>query len=486
MSKIQNRKPDPYLIVLTCAIFFVLFLTAYLMASIYTIISMAVAAGITFYQLLSARRPLSGKFEYGKQTPSAFSIFMVCLPIILATVVAYEGYSLWESPTRIIILWGLTMTFWSTMLFVPMAVYSKYKEIMQLDPTVYPSVSVIVPAYNEEKVIARTIEGLLETKYPKKEVIVVDDGSKDRTLEIANRYKDRVKVLHKENGGKATALNYGIAFAKGEIIVIVDADTIVGRDALKQIVKGFAIDKNVAAVAGNIKVRNRMNWLTWCQALEYVAGIQIVRRAFDFFGSITIVPGALGAFRKDALEQAGTYHKDTLVEDFDATIKILKSGFVISGSSEATAYTEAPQTMHDFINQRKRWYRGNAQVLSRHSDALLNPRYAFLYKIAYPFMIISMLVMPLAGLIVIINSLLSIILGDILFVIATFVLFIILQYLQSALAVRIDGDDPKLIAYSIFLVLGYKQIVDAILMKSAIDAALGRKATWTRAKRTGV
>src|SRR2546428_517778 len=146
---------------------------------------------------------------------------------------------------------------------------------------IYPSLSVLVPAYNEEKVIARTIEGLLETEYPKKEIIVIDDGSKDKTLEIASSYKSKVKVLHKENGGKASALNYGIAFAGGDIVVIVDADTIVGRQALKQVVKGFGRDEKVAAVAGNIKVRNRKNWITWCQALEYVAGIEIIRRAFD-------------------------------------------------------------------------------------------------------------------------------------------------------------------------------------------------------------
>ncbi len=486
MSHLSNKKLDPYTIIITCAIFILLFSTAYLMSTTATMVAMISAVAITFYQLLSARGRISSGFKYGKKIPSVFAIFTVFLPIILGVVASYEGYSLWQSPLRILVLWGLTMTFWSNMLFVPMAVYSKYKEDQQSQLVAYPSLSIIVPAYNEERVIARTIEGLIETDYPKKEIIVIDDGSKDNTLEIARQYKDRVKILHKENGGKASALNYGLSYAKGEVIVIVDADTIIGRESLKELVRGFAVDKNVAAIAGNIKVRNRMNWLTWCQALEYVAGIQIVRRAFDYFGSITIVPGALGAFRRSALEQVGTYHKDTLVEDFDATIKVLKSGFVISGSTRSTAYTEAPQTLHDFSKQRKRWYRGNLQVLSRHSDALMNPRYAFLYRIAFPFMILAMIVMPFAGLAVIVNTIIAVIEGDGIFIMEIFALFITLQYLQSALAVRIDGDDPKLIAYAIFLVIGYKQLVDFLLIKGIFDSMIGKKAIWTSASRTGV
>ena len=163
--------------------------------------------------------------------------------------------------------------------------------------TTFPKISVIIPAYNEEKVVANTIEGLLETKYPNKEIIFVDDGSTDSTLAIASRYKEKIRVLHKENGGKSTALNYGIVYAKGDIVVIVDADTIIGRNSLKEIVKGFEIDEHVAAVAGNIKVRNRMNIITKCQALEYITGIQIVRRAFDIFGSITS-PRSFGCIQK--------------------------------------------------------------------------------------------------------------------------------------------------------------------------------------------
>jgi poly-beta-1,6 N-acetyl-D-glucosamine synthase len=486
MTGIKTVKVDHIQILLVCAIFSVLFFTVYLMKTNLTLVSLAFAAFIMFYQLLSARGNLSSKFKYGARLPSPFAVIMIALPFVLGTVAAYEGFAIWESPARIIILWGMTITFWSTLMFVPLAVYSKFKEDLKPEPSTYPTLSILVPAYNEEKVIARTIDGLLDTDYPDKEIIVIDDGSKDDTLKIANTYKTKVKVLHKENGGKASALNHGIAFAKGEIVAIVDADTIVGRNALKQLVRGFSGDKNIAAVAGNIKVRNRVNWLTWSQSLEYVAGIEIIRRAFDFFGSITIVPGALGAFRKTALEDVGTYHKDTLVEDFDATIKVLKSGFVISGSTASTAYTEAPQSFHDFYKQRKRWYRGNLQVLSRHAETLFNPRYAFLYRIAFPFMIISMIVLPFAGIVVIVTSIYEVLIGDWMFVVEMFGLFILLQTLMSALAVRIDREDPRLILFSPFLVIGYKQMVDVLLIFGCLQEVFRTKAKWTSAKRIGV
>ncbi len=319
-KKIKPKK-DPVMFILVGLIFVFLIGSVYFILGPISMIAMGLGGGLTVYHMLGATGKLYSRNKPGTKGPSVFLMFLLGSPFIIGAMIAYEGYSLLESPTRIILLWAMTISFWSTMLFVPMAALSKYKEDIQPDVKSYPKVSVIIPAYNEEKVIANTIEALLETKYPKKEIIFVDDGSKDNTLRIATRYKDQIKILHKENGGKATALNYGIQYTTGEIIVIVDADTIIGRHSLKEIVKGFEVNEHVAAVAGNIKVRNVTNWITKCQALEYITGIQIVRRAFDVFGSITIVPGALGAFKKSYLLEAGAYGKDTIVEEFDQTIK---------------------------------------------------------------------------------------------------------------------------------------------------------------------
>lgn len=481
-----KKGPDVIQVGLTITIVVFLVTSVYFILGPISMIAMGIGGVITLYHVVGATGKLYSRNEPGKRGPSVFLVFLLGSPFIIGTMIAYEGYTLLESPVRIILLWALTISFWSTMLFVPMAVVSKYREDTQKDVKSFPKISIVIPAYNEEKVIANTIEGLLETKYPHKEIIFVDDGSTDSTLSIATRYKEQIRILHKENGGKATALNYGMVYAKGEIIVIVDADTIIGRNSLKEIVKGFEVNEHVAAVAGNIKVRNRMNWITKCQALEYITGIQIIRRAFDVFGSITIVPGALGAFRKSFLQEAGAYGKDTIVEDFDQTIKLLKAGLITQGSSKATAYTEAPNTLKDFVAQRKRWYRGNIQVLKRHSDALTNPRFGYLQRLSLPYLFLGMVVTPIIGFVAAANAILGVIMGDGLYILQISGIFIVVHYLMTALAIRIDGEDPKLLWHTIFLVFGFKQIIDFLLLKAIIEQLGNKKATWTSAKRIGV
>jgi len=475
---------DPYLIAITVAIFAALFTMAYFVLSTLTIISISVAAVIIFFQLFSAR-PLETKYRYKKRLPSFFSLFLMISPFVFGTLVAIDGYSLWQSVSQSILLWGMTMTFWSTMLFIPLSVYSKYKEDNQKESNYFPSISVIIPAYNEEKVIANTIEALIGEDYPKKEILMVNDGSTDKTLEIANRYKNQIKVLSKKNGGKATAMNYALRYCSGEIIVVVDADTIIGVGSLKQLAQGFQSDK-VAAVAGNVKIRNRNNLITGCQSLEYIASIQVARRVFDYFGSIPIVPGALGAFRKSALIASGVYDKSTIVEDFDITLKVAKSGYVVQGTVKATAYTEAPTTLRDFIKQRKRWYRGNLQVYKRHFNILRNPRFGFLQRLSFPFMLLSAVIMPIIGFLILTSTILTIFNGGIIFVLQILAFFACLQCLQSLLALRIDGESPKLAALSVFFVLGYKQLLDILLIKAILETIFKRNATWTRAKRIGL
>ena len=485
---IPKVKHDPVLILLAATIFIFLFSAAYILLAGFSVAAMLLGGFLVMYQLLDAKRTSTEKYRHAKwHAPAVFPMFLLILPFVLGGILAYEGFTAWDSAYRAIILWGLTLIFWCTMLMIPLAVYSKNIESQVPTTPNTPMVSIIIPAYNEEKVIGNTIESTLEIAYPNKDIIVVDDGSKDNTLQIAKRYENEgVKVLHKENGGKATALNYALTFAKGEIIAVLDADTLASRNSLTEIVKIFENDKDIAAVAGNIKVRNKVNWITWCQALEYVAGIQIARRAFDLFGAITIVPGALGSFRKSVLMESGAYDKETIVEDFDTTIKILKSGMIVRGTTKSVAYTEAPESLADFYKQRKRWYRGNLQVVTKHRDALTNPRFGFLQRLAFPYMLIAMIVLPVTGFVVLGSSILAMIEGDYVFVLVSYGFFIVLQYLITALAVRIDGDDPKLILYSIFFNFGYKQLLDYILLRQAIAQLFKRKASWTSVKRIGL
>ena len=482
----RRVKQDPVLYLLAATILAFLFSAAYLLIGSFSFIAMILAGILITYQLIDSKKWGTKKYRTSRKAPAIFPLFVLFLPFVLAGILTYEGYTAWESVYRAIILWGLTLVFWNTLLMIPLSIYSKNKE-EGIQTTPYtPLVSIIIPAYNEEKVIANTIESAIEINYSNKDIIVVDDGSTDSTLEIIKKYeKQGVKILHKENGGKASALNLALNFTKGEIVAILDADTLASRNSISEIVKVFQSEKNIAAVAGNIKVKNKNNWITWCQALEYVAGIQITRRAFDMFGAITIVPGALGSFRKSVLLEAGSYDKETIVEDFDTTIKILKSGVIVRGTTKSVAYTEAPNTLKDFCNQRKRWYRGNLQVVTKHRNALTNQRFGFLQKLAFPYMIIAMVILPITGFFVLGSAIMAIIQGDGLFVLTSFGFFIALQYLISAMAVRIDGDDPKMILYSVFFNLGYKQLLDALLLHASIVHLFKRKAKWTSAKRIG-
>ncbi|MGE5264411.1 MAG: glycosyltransferase [Acidobacteriota bacterium] len=215
-----------------------------------------------------------------------------------------------------------------------------------------PWVSVIVPAYNEEKVISKSISALLATDYPDLDIIVVDDGSTDDTAQrLATDFggNPRVRVFTKKNAGKSQALNFGIHRTRAEIIVAQDADTILRRDAIEKLVRHFA-NPHVAAVAGNAKVGNRTNLLTRWQALEYITSQNLDRRAFAILNCITVVPGAIGAWRRDLILRAGGFTRDTLAEDADLTLRILHLGYQIDYEDRAIAYTEAPDSVHAFVS----------------------------------------------------------------------------------------------------------------------------------------
>jgi cellulose synthase/poly-beta-1,6-N-acetylglucosamine synthase-like glycosyltransferase len=382
---------------------------------------------------------------------------------------------------------SLCIVFYINFLCIPLAIYQKRREIKQVDALSYfPSISILVPAFNEEKVIRRAIETTFEANYPgNKEIVVIDDGSTDNTYQIAMEYADRgVKVVHRPNGGKAVAINHGLRFSQGDIIIIVDADSMVGKNTLIELVQPLR-DPDIAAVAGNIKVLNRMNWITRCQALEYITSINIYRRALDVFGSVTVVPGALGAYRREALEGSGEYDPDTLVEDFDVTMKTLKTGKVVQASTKAIAYTEAPQSVGQFIRQRLRWYRGNFQALWKHRDAAFNTRYGFLQRLAFPFLVISMIFTPFAGMITLYSAGMALANGMGVMLIPTFLYFSLLQFLFSLLSLELDNEDIKLAIYTPFFIFGYKQLCDFTVLKGLFDVLFRRGLKWTHVKRTG-
>jgi len=260
-----------------------------------------------------------------------------------------------------------------------------------------PGVTVLIPAHNEESVIVQTVTSVLLSDLKDIQVIVVDDGSSDRTLELLQSNfgsNESVQIVHQVNRGKAAALNNALSRAQTEIVVTIDADTEIESDAIRHLLRHFS-DLKVGAVAGNVKVGNRSRWLTRWQALEYITSQNMEKRAFDLLNCITVVPGALGAWRKQAIEAAGGITADTVAEDADLTIAIRRLGWRVTYDEYAIAWTEAPETPGALIRQRFRWTFGTLQSCWKHRDTLFRAKYGTLGLIALPNIFIFQLALPL-------------------------------------------------------------------------------------------
>ena len=246
------------------------------------------------------------------------------------------------------------------------------REIHQLPP-----VSILIPAYNEGEVMERALTSMMQIDYPEYEVLVIDDGSTDDTLLLAAEWEGQrgpaeFRVITKSNGGKASALNAGIAYSKHPLIFCMDADSSLEPQTLLRAARHFA-DPAVGAVAGNVKVENRGRIITRLQALEYIEGLNMPRRAQGFVAAVNIVPGPVGMFRREALEEVGGYDTDTFAEDADLTLKMMAAGWRVEYEDTAVAWSEAPEKWIDLVQQRYRWTRGILQALRKRKGIFLRP-----------------------------------------------------------------------------------------------------------------
>lgn len=393
-------------------------------------------------------------------------------------------------------------------LVLPLALVARRRErLRRFDPQFAPLVSVLIAAYNEEKTIERTIRSVLESDYPHVEVIVVDDGSKDETSAVvAGAFGDeaRVRLIRQANGGKASALNRALGVANGEIVVGFDADTQVAPDAISLLVRHFC-DQGVAAVAGNVKVGNRLNTLTRWQAIEYVTSQNLDRRAYGLLNAITVVPGAIGAWRLAAVKAVGGYVPDTLAEDMDLTWRLRRAGWRIANETRAVAFTEAPDTLSTLFKQRFRWAYGTLQCLTKHRRAL--GRNGVFGRLMLPLVWVFQFALQWLAPLVDLQLLIAVAsmvyswwwngaqhghwMADpdtVAFLQKTgffYAVFYTVELAGSAIAIRMDREDSSLLWWLFWQRFVYRQMLYVVIWKATWTALSGFRQGWNKLARKG-
>jgi cellulose synthase/poly-beta-1,6-N-acetylglucosamine synthase-like glycosyltransferase/peptidoglycan/xylan/chitin deacetylase (PgdA/CDA1 family)/spore germination protein YaaH len=361
-----------------------------------------------------------------------------------------------------------------------------------------PAVTVLIPAHNEESVIVQTVTSVLLSDLTDIQVIVVDDGSTDRTLELLQSNFGRneaVQIIHQVNRGKAAALNNAMSHARTDIVVTIDADTEIESDAIRKLLRHFS-DPTVGAVAGNVKVGNRSRWLTRWQALEYITSQNMEKRAFDLLNCITVVPGALGAWRKRAIDDAGGITADTVAEDADLTIAIRRLGWRVTYDEESVAWTEAPETPGALIRQRFRWTFGTLQSFWKHNDTLFRPKYGTLGWIALPNIFVFQIVLPLVSPLLDLLFFGSLILwglaqlhitqipqlwtsADVQRSVLFFLGFLIIDVLTCVIAFALERHEDWTLLIPVLLQrFYYRQLMYIVLFRSVKEAVSGRPVGW--------
>ena len=357
-----------------------------------------------------------------------------------------------------------------------------------------PFVSIIIPVFNEERVIKQSIKSLLEQDYPNYEIIIVNDGSTDNTKSVAESlvgyrkgvYREiRVSLINQPNGGKAKALNTGIQFSKAEFVLCMDGDSQLSSDALRAAARHFSNPK-IGAVAGNVKVLNRRKFFTDLQALEYIEGLNMARSAQSMIRLVNIIPGPIGVFRKKAIEDAGYYSSDTFAEDADLTVKIIAAGWKIYYEPNSISYTEAPATLQQLLKQRYRWTRGILQSLRKHKRLLLNPTINFGHTFILWSMFYEALIWPAMN----IAANVFFISAALLFGFTQLIFFwwaglALLDLITALYCVASEKEEFRLIWYAIIYRMFFILIIDICKAMSTIEEFLGIRMTWGKLERVG-
>ncbi|OQP59182.1 glycosyl transferase family 2 [Niastella vici] len=432
------------------------------------------------------------KAELMPAVPKGKDYYLVQFNYLLAE----SGY--WAGKVLFVLFVAFIVLSMARLLFMAyLAIRQRRREKATIWPTLteYPLVSIIVPAYNEAVNAVNSVQNLLRTNWPNTEIIFVDDGSKDGTYEkvhSAFQHHPQVKVFTKPNGGKASALNFGIKESNAEFVVCIDADTHLHPDAIPKMIRHFlnpAADggrgKAIGAVAGNVKVGNLVNLLTRWQSIEYITSQNFDREAFAWLNGITVVPGAVGAFRKKAIEDAGGFTTDTLAEDCDLSVRILRQGYIIANEHEALAFTEAPESVTMFIKQRFRWSFGVMQTFWKNRDVLFNTQYKALGWAAFPNILLFQFIIPAFAPVADFFMLIGIFTGNAGHILLYYGLFMLVDAAVCVLAFHFEKEKKTRLLWLLPQRLIYRWLMLAVLFKALLKAIKGELQGWGVLKRTG-
>jgi len=399
---------------------------------------------------------------------------------------AFDSQGAFKKIIGMLFLWAIYLTLARSLFYGILALAQKWRtRYRRFDAAFRPPVSVVIAAYNEEKVIVRTVESILGNGYDDLELVVVDDGSRDATLEVLRRNfgaRREVRILTQPNGGKSAALNHAIAHARHDILIALDADTIFRAGTIGKLVRHFA-EARVGAVSGNARVGNRRRWITRFQSIEYIYGFNLDRRALDLLNAITVVPGAVGAWRKEAILRLGGFGGDTLAEDTDLTLQMRRAGYQIRYEEAAVAFTEAPEDTRGLAKQRFRWAFGTLQAAWKHRDALFVPKYGSLGFVALPsiwiFQVLLSALSPFAELAMIV----ALFAGNWRIVLVFYLGFFVLELLTGLVAYWLEGEKPWDLALLFFQRIYYRELMYYVVAKSLIYAIRGRVVGWGKLER---
>lgn len=355
-------------------------------------------------------------------------------------------------------------------------------------PPVTEPVLVIVPAYNEKEGIAAAVRSLADGDHPGGiEVIVVDDGSTDGTAEIVEALRlPNVRVVRTPNGGKPRALNTGLALARHELVVMVDGDTVFERDSVRRLVQPFA-DPQVGAVAGNVKVGNRASLIAKWQHIEYVIGFNLDRRLYETLRCMSTVPGAIGAFRRQALRYAGGMTDDTLAEDTDITMALGRAGWKVVYEEKARAWTEAPATLGQLWKQRYRWSYGTMQAMWKHRRSLVDRGASGRFtRRCLLFLSLFGVLLPLLAPVIDLLALYGLLFLDRTATAVAWLVMLAMQTLSAVVAFRLDREKLGVLWVLPLQQFVYRQLMYLVMIQSVTTALTGGRLGWQKLRRTGL